>query len=135
MRLDDLHIIPQSLADIHHRLENWARWNKAGRSKDDPRGHCGSIEHKFAAMVLNEDNEAERRTAKDLLDVADATHLEVKVLLPMRRSPLKKYADVLELYYFERAHPGRMARLLGMHWTVLGDFRNRALAMVRNRDR
>ena len=53
---------------LHHELLNWARWCWLGPYPHPlPPGHCYSIEHQYVGHHLEEEDESEPPTVKQLL--------------------------------------------------------------------
>ena len=120
---EQLSRIPEDLQEIYSRLENWARWSR-DRIK---RGHCRSIEYRYIAERVDDDEDRIPRMEWDSLDAA-ALH-SIICGVP------EKSRWLLHLMILHRVDEYKIRRLLGIHRTqIVGEYHD-AMRMVRNRSR
>ncbi len=99
-------------ADIEHAIETWARWARDRRGVGG--GRCRSAEGRYAPERLAGDTEADRRTAREPLDVRLAVNTFKRINPALGDFPALFYL-VLTAEYVLRLEPHAMRGYLRRH--------------------
>ena len=120
--LRSMYLVPDELIDINERLINWGIW-----SRDHAKlNHCGSIEHKYTAPLVSEDDDHTTRRTPREVNQLDALML-FDLIYQLEPTP----RVLIHLWYVHRASVGYIRRKLKLNGDRLIDSLNAARYHVR----